>query len=286
MDHKARSGESFTARQYAKRAPYGGLLHRSCCPQCVNYVEAMTIKQSPLLLLVISFLASASLNAAAEPLRGNALKRGDTIMIVAPARTPVKPKMQLAKQRLEAMGFRVRMPEGIFETQGYLAGNDQRRANEIMRAFSDPDVDAVFAGTGGFGATRILDLLDYDVIRKNPKVFTGYSDITGLHLAINKKTSLITFHGPNMDSGLGIEGNLTTFSAKWFFRAVGGLENRKSTGYVIRPFGFSHVGKRFDQAAFAKTCELDPPKALVPGKAQGRIVGGNLSLVTLSLIHI
>jgi len=231
------------------------------------------------LLLPFLLFAFARMVPAAEPLRAKALQPGDTIMIVAPARTPATTKMKLAKQRLEAMGYRVKVPLGIFETQGYLAGSDERRAHEIMKAFSDPEVDAIFAGTGGFGTTRILDHLDYDVIRKNPKVFTGYSDITGLHLAINKKTSLITFHGPNMDSGLGIERNLTSFSAKWFFRSIcgsaagSGLERREGSGFAIRPFGFSHAGQSFDQPIFAET------KALVSGKAQGRIVGGNLSLV-------
>ena len=89
-----------------------------------------------------------------------------------------------------------------------------------MAAFADPKVNAIFPGTGGYGTTRIIDKLDYDVIRRNPKILVGFSDITGLHIAINQKTGLVTFHSPNPEWGLGVKDNLSPFAAKWFWRAI------------------------------------------------------------------
>lgn len=226
-------------------------------------------------LLLLGFAVATNVSAL-EPIRAKALRPGDTIMVVAPARTPDEAKMKLAKQRLEAMGYKVLLSKAVFQKLGYLAGTDEQRAEQIMSAFSNDDVDAIFCATGGFGTTRMLDLLDYDVIRKHPKIFTGYSDITGLHLAINQKTGLVTFHGPNLDSGLGIEKNLTPFSAHWFFRAI----TATSDGYAIKPADFQLTsGKPFSSASFRETCELEPPKTLSSGKATGQITGGNLTLV-------
>ena len=94
-----------------------------------------------------------------------------------------------------------------------------------MAAFADPQVKAIMPGTGGYGTTRILDKLDYEVIRKNPKILVGFSDITGLHIAINQKTGLVTFHSPLPEWGLGVEENLSPFAAKWFWRQ----SSRKAT---------------------------------------------------------
>jgi muramoyltetrapeptide carboxypeptidase LdcA involved in peptidoglycan recycling len=141
-------------------------------------------------------------------------------MIVAPAKYLDKDRVAMAKTRLEKMGFKVRIPEGLFRKSGFLGGTDDDRAAELMAAFADPKVNAIFPGTGGYGTTRIIDKLDYDVIRRNPKILVGFSDITGLHIAINQKTGLVTFHSPNPEWGLGTEKNLSPFAAKWFWRAI------------------------------------------------------------------
>jgi muramoyltetrapeptide carboxypeptidase len=222
------------------------------------------------------------------PLHPRALAPGDTIVFVAPAKYLDKERMSLARRRLEEMGFQVRTPETLFRKKGFLAGSDDERAAELMAAFADPQVDAIFPGTGGYGTTRIVDKLDYDVIRRNPKVFIGFSDITALHIAINQRTGLVTFHSPNPEYGLGSDTKLSPFAAKWFWRALladrySGHDNRLSLdgrgrdpqGYTIetRP---RDAGKSEEASIFEG---VPRPVTFQTGKARGRLIGGNLSVV-------
>lgn len=202
------------------------------------------------------------------PIYPPALRAGDTIAFVAPAGRLDRARMERARNRLEELGFKVRVPENLYRSRGYLAGDDDVRAAELMAAFEDPEVHAVFPGTGGYGSTRILDLLDYDVVRRNPKVLVGFSDITALHLAIQNQTGLITFHSPNPMWGLGSAGNLHPFSAKYFWRALL-LEEDLEPGGDAQPAGYS-----IDLPG-----DASPINVLVPGVGRGRLTGGNLSLI-------
>jgi len=188
------------------------------------------------------------------------LKPGDTIMFVAPAGDLDKKKMMVAKGRLEARGYQVKMRDDLFAEEGYLAGSDQRRAEELMQAFNDPEVQAVFPGTGGYGTMRILDQLDYEVIRAKPKILIGFSDITGLHLAINRHARVITYHTPSPMWGLGNDEGLTPFSERWYWQALEG--GAMAEGYVIET-----------------PAEVPQPVALGKGVSRGRLTGGNLSLI-------
>jgi muramoyltetrapeptide carboxypeptidase len=229
------------------------------------------------------------------PIYPKALVPGDTVMIVAPAKYLDKDRVLLAKTRLEEMGFKVRIPEGLFRKKGFLGGTDDERAAELMAAFSDPKVNAIFPGTGGYGTTRIVDKLDYDVIRRNPKILVGFSDITGLHIAINQQTGLVTFHSPNPEWGLGVDKNLSPFAAKWFWRAilakeygVGG-QGRPSVGlsagsgdpltshvaYTI----LTHARDDDDPKASEMFDEVPPVYTMHGGKGRGRLIGGNLSVM-------
>lgn len=190
------------------------------------------------------------------------LAPGDTIMFVAPAGDLDRDRMVRAKERLEARGYRVVMRDDLFAREGYLAGSDQRRAEELMQAFRDPEVDAVFPGTGGYGTMRILDRLDYAAIRAHPKVVIGFSDITGLHMALNRRAGLVTFHSPSPMYLLGGEQDSAPFSVDGFFRAI---EQGAEAGYAIE------VPEQED---------VPRPVALGRGKARGRLVGGNLSLIS------
>ncbi len=205
-------------------------------------------------------------------IRPDRLQAGDTIMFVAPASELDEKRMLLAKKRLEARGYKVKFRDDLFDQEGYLAGTDQRRAEELMQAFLDPEVDAVFPGTGGYGTMRILERLDYEAIRANPKLLIGFSDITALHAAINRHAGLITWHSPAPMWGLGGysnpgklgRNNLTPFSAKYFFAAL-----EAKDGDLPRPLSYSIT-----------TPEGVPqPVALGSGTARGRLTGGNLSLV-------
>ncbi|MEO2047628.1 MAG: LD-carboxypeptidase [Pirellulales bacterium] len=148
------------------------------------------------------------------------LRPGDTIMFVAPAGPLDQERMERAQKRLQALGFQIRVPDDLYRKRGYLAGSDEVRAAEIMAAFSDPDVKGVFPGTGGYGVSRMLDHLDYDIIGANPKIVIGFSDITALHLALAAKTNMITFHSPAPMWGLGSPDNLSEFSARYFWRSL------------------------------------------------------------------
>jgi muramoyltetrapeptide carboxypeptidase len=247
-----------------------------------------------LFTLVIASAALAILPDGANPLRSaelrhreiapifpKALKPGDTVMIIAPAKYLDKDRVTLAKKRLEELGFKVKFQDNLFRKKGFLGGSDDERAAELMAAFSDPDVKAIFPGTGGYGTTRIVDKLDYDVIRRNPKILVGFSDITGLHIAINQKTGLVTFHSPNPEWGLGVEKNLSPYAAKWFWRALLAKE-------VYRPkMDMTHPG----YTIFPKPGESDSPNnrkiyddvprpvTLRDGRGRGRLIGGNLSVM-------
>ena len=231
----------------------------------------------------ISYADAKGVMGKSEPIKDDrpwvkakALEKGDTIMFVAPASNLNRERMALVKERLEAMGFKTKAASDLFRKYGYLGGTDERRAEEIMDAFTDPEVDAIFPGTGGYGTTRMLHLLDYDVIREHPKMLVGFSDITGLHLAIQKKAKLITIHTPSPMYGLGSKGNLSDFSAKYFFRAILNEKyfdedgNKKEAGYVI-------------ETPAERPKKMPEVEVVRKGKAQGRLTGGNLSLIAATM---
>jgi muramoyltetrapeptide carboxypeptidase len=194
-----------------------------------------------------------------------ALYPGDTIAIVAPASVPDREAIERATSRLEAMGFRIKFFGDIFRQHGYLAGDDETRADELMQAVADPEVAAIFPARGGTGITRLLDLLDYNLFRKHPKILAGFSDITALHAALQREAGWATFHSPHPMDGIGAQDGLTDLSARTFWRAVLG-ENysaHEKPGYEL-PL------TDIERASIVTT---------VPGKTKGEIVGGNLSLV-------
>jgi muramoyltetrapeptide carboxypeptidase len=247
-----------------------------------------------LILVCTTARTEANDDSDREAIFPKALSPGGTIMFIAPAKYLDKGRMALARKRLEEMGFKVRTPETLFRKRGFLAGSDEERAAELMAAFADPEIDAIFPGTGGYGTTRIVDKLDYEVIRRNPKILIGFSDITGLHLAINQKTGLVTFHSPNPEYGLGGDTNLSPFAAKWFWRALLASEyespgNDDSESLSSRLNGGikkSAAGYRIELKPSGRTPgddevfkDVPPPVTLASGKARGRITGGNLSVV-------
>jgi muramoyltetrapeptide carboxypeptidase len=191
------------------------------------------------------------------------LEPGDTIMFVAPAGDLDEERMLRARDRLQAMGYRVEMRDDLFAADGYLAGSDERRAEELMQAFLDPEVDAIFPGTGGYGTMRIFDRLDFEKIRANPKIIIGFSDITGLHLALNRQAGLVTFHTPNPMWGLGSEEGMKPFTETYFWKLLLHDETVAREGYVIE-------------------VPRDAPQIVTmgKGKAVGRLAGGNLSMIS------
>ena len=190
-----------------------------------------------------------------------ALLVGDTIAFCAPSGFLDSVRMSLAKTKLEEKGFHIIREDSIYRRWGYLAGTDAQRASELMSYFKDKSVRAIFPGTGGYGSTRILSMLDYDIIKSNPKIFIGFSDITALHIAFNQLANLITFHTPNPMYGLGSKKGLDPISELYFWSL---LMNSNDYTYEI-PFDL-----------YGDSLKV---QTMVPGIASGKLVGGNLSLI-------
>ena len=210
-----------------------------------------------ILALVIFSCSSESKLELVKPAR---LEVGDTIAFCAPSGFLDSSRMSLAKKRLIEKGFHIVYDDSLFRNWGYLAGKDIIRANELMTYFEDKSVKAIFPGTGGDGATRILSLLDYNIINDNPKIFIGFSDITALHIAFNGLSKLVTFHTPNPMYGLGSDKGLEPISELYFWSLLMNSED----DYEI-PFDI-----------YGDSLKV---KTLVEGVSSGILVGGNLSLI-------
>lgn len=129
----------------------------------------------------------------------NALQAGDTVMIVAPAGPVHAEKVWNIKQRLEKIGLNVWLGRNMFEQNGFLAGEDAARLEDLQEAISNPNVKAIFCSRGGYGSARLFPYLDVSPLRSHPKIFWGYSDITFLHIVFQQEAGLVTFHGPMME---------------------------------------------------------------------------------------
>ena len=196
-----------------------------------------------------------------------ALKPGDTVAIVAPAGPAVTAVVLKYAKQLEKAGYKVVLPQGGERKQGYLAGTDKQRADELNAALRDAKVRAVMPCRGGYGLTRILDRIDYAALRKDPKIITGYSDLTALHLAAARKARVVTFHSPMPMYDLWNEEKPFAFAGESFRRAVFAARYPKGeNGYAI-----------------ALPDDQPAPVKLARGKARGRLVGGNLSLICATL---
>jgi muramoyltetrapeptide carboxypeptidase len=207
------------------------------------------------------FIFSCSSDSSSIMQKPPALLVGDTIAFCAPSGFLDSVRMSLAKTRLEEKGFHIIREDSIYRRWGYLAGTDAQRASELMSYFKDKSVRAIFPGTGGYGSTRILSMLDYDIIKNNPKIFIGFSDITALHIAFNQLANLITFHTPNPMYGLGSKKGLDSISELYFWSL---LMNSNDYTYEI-PFDL-----------YGDSLKV---QTMVPGIASGKLVGGNLSLI-------
>jgi muramoyltetrapeptide carboxypeptidase len=183
--------------------------------------------------------------------------------MVAPSAAPNEPeRIRFAIDTVESLGFKVKPGAHLFDRDGYLAGADAARADDLNAMFADDGVDAIWCVRGGYGASRILPALDYALIQRRPKALIGYSDITALHVAIHRHAGLVTFHGP------------VAFRAFTPY-SLGELKRVLWTGETPVRLGgpppFERAEGRVDWENRVTT--------LVPGKARGRLLGGNLCLM-------
>ena len=194
-----------------------------------------------------------------EMARGEALRPGDCIGVVAPASWLEREEWEDGVRLLKKYGYRVKLAPSCTAAYGFFAGTDSVRATDLNRFFADDEVKAILCLRGGYGSARILNRLDYAEIARHPKLLIGFSDITALHVALGERSGLVTAHGPMLSSLA--NDDLTAYTERAFFR---GLAAGEPLGALSLP-----KGKKM--------------KTVVPGEAEGRVVGGNLS-VLLSLV--
>jgi len=201
---------------------------------------------------------------APDLLRPARLAAGDVVGLVDPASATWEPiDVDIVEDTLTALGLVAKRGAHLLDRRGSLAGSDRDRAADVMAMFTDPSVKAVLPVRGGWGCARILPHLDFEAIRRNPKVLMGYSDLTALLLAIHARTGLVTFHGPNGAS----EWNAT--SADFFTRVV------------LKAEAVTFTNPREKGETLAQTEYRT--KTITPGVVSGRLLGGNLSVLTALL---
>ncbi len=179
------------------------------------------------------------------------LNKGDTIAIIAPSGEVNIEKIKSAVQYFENKGYKVKLGANSSKCRNYLAGSDNERAEDLNNAFADKDVNAIVCARGGYGAIRLIDKIDFDIIKNNPKIFCGYSDITALSAMILKKTGLITYSGPMAQSDFS-DNDINSFTEEKFFETLS-----------------------------SDLLEIEPENLKIyhTGEAEGILFGGNLATI-------
>ena len=208
--------------------------------------------------------AAANAQSTTRPLiRPRPLREGDTIGLITPSTYVSDPdRLEDAARTVRYFGLKPKFGKNVAKRAGYLGGSVADRLEDLHAMFGDPSVNGIFAIRGGYGSAQLLDRIDYDLIRSNPKIFLGYSDITAMHLAINKKAGLMTFHGPVALS------KFTDYTQRFFRKA---LFDSGPIGAVTNP---------------PETNQLRPThrlRTVKPGRARGTLIGGNLTLVCTTM---
>ncbi|MBC2581238.1 LD-carboxypeptidase [Clostridium sp. DJ247] len=185
------------------------------------------------------------------------LQKGDTIGLVSPAGPENKGKIQESIKLITNLGFKIKEGKHIYDKYGYLAGKDEDRAKDLMDMFVDKNVKMILCVRGGYGTMRLLPLIDFSVIKNNPKIFAGFSDITTLLNSINSRCNLITFHSPMCNSSLSDKYTLESF--------LNTLMNGNAAYILENP-------ETFPVKSYSSIPHIT-----------GKLVGGNLSLICSTL---
>ncbi len=218
-----------------------------------NFIKATGLITASALVTPLNAIEKIEATEVSK-LKPPALKAGDTVAITSPAGAVWdENQVETFTAILKSFGFKVVYGKTLKEKFGYFAGTDDLRANELNNFFADKNIKGIFCMKGGWGCARILDKIDYDAIKKNPKVLIGFSDITALLLAITHKTGLITFHGPVGNSGW------NDFTKNVFTNVT----------MLNKPFNFPE-----------NPASEDKPFVINSGKAKGELVGGNLTVLS------
>lgn len=192
-----------------------------------------------------------------KPITPEPLKPGDKVALIAPAGPVGQPEDLITfRARAESLGLTPVDAPNLMQTWAYLGGTDQQRLDDLHWAFSNPEIKAVLPVRGGYGCTRILSRINFNLIRQNPKIICGYSDITALLVAINQKTNITTYHGPVLASS---ESPYSDDILK---------------SIIFQPptaFEFKNPTDEGDQYTL---------QAITQGTATGQLTGGNLALLS------
>lgn len=214
------------------------------------------------------------------------LNKGDTIGLVSPS-CPlaglVKHRVNRAIKQLKEMGFKVKLGQSSLAVSGYTAGSAKERAKDINTFFKDDEVKAIISFIGGNHSNQLLEYIDFDLIRKNPKIFIGYSDVTVLHLSLLTKANLTTFYGPSALNQLAENPKILDYTREYLFKAT----------MSSRPIGAVIPSKEWTDEVldwFTKADQKRPRKMkknigwewLKDGGAKGPMIGGCIS----SLMHL
>lgn len=217
-------------------------------------------------LATLPFLAQSVLGEKSKAqrmkkiIKPKRLKKGDTVGVIAPASGLSPADFDEALQNMADLGFKTKIGKYARAKNGFLAGTDKERLDDLHWAFSDKEIDAVWCVRGGYGVSRLLPAVDFKLIKNNPKIFIGYSDITALHTTIFRNTGLVTFHGPVAAS---------TFSDYSKMHVLNLLMNPSA------PYKISLAPDNL-----AKESNLFKTEIITKGKCRGKLVGGNLSLLS------
>lgn len=182
------------------------------------------------------------------------LQKGDTIGLVSPAGSISKLHAENIERYLNSIGYKLKVAPNAFNVFSHMAGSAQERANDINLMFADPDVRAICSSTGGGGSSQVIPLLDFENIKKNPKIFLGLSNPSGILNAVYKMTGVVTFHGPNGVT-FGLSCGMSPFISRAFFKVVS----------EDKPAGTIEMLDKWDW--------------LKAGKASGCLIGGSLNSV-------
>lgn len=190
-------------------------------------------------------------------IRPKRLQKGDTVGIVSPSSPPGREELEKSLVFLEELGLKWKFAKNAKNIHGYLAGTDEERLADLEEMFLDPEVKGIICSSGGYGAGRITEHFDMEIVKENPKIFWGFSDITFLHTAMGTYANLVTFHGPMLGPNVGKD--------------------------TFEPLSQKMFQQLFEPMELHYTEEVSPLEAITSGVARGELIGGNLSLLARTI---
>lgn len=184
------------------------------------------------------------------------LQKGDTIGVIAPCGVfKAADRLEKGVDFLQNAGFRVKVSDKLFARCRYMAGTDAERTAEIEKFFADDEVDGIICARGGYGAIRLIDKINYDVVRNNPKVFCGFSDVTALSAMFLKRAGLVTYSAPMINGDLG--NDISDFTWKHFQRAVMSEDPLEFEGEILHTGCAEGISFGGNLATLVSLCGVD-----------------------------